>query len=391
MLEIKVIGAGAAGNKAAINLIEKGFNTKNVTLINSTSKDIPEKYRDKAIIFGQRSNSLGGCGKERDIGKNRILTDLKNGEISLDGIVDPDTRAVVIVSSTEGGSGSAATPIIAKYIKEVLGIPVIVCLLFGFYQDVRGMQNTIEICQELEGDYGIIAIANSKFLDESHDNKLKAELAANDMFVDVVETLVGKSIIPGVQNIDDTDLYKLLVTPGYMTIGKANISKIKNRPQYDKAIADAIDNTKHIDISTKGARRIGVVFDIPENINDYVDFSSNLICEEYGTPYELFTHVQSTSKEATVSWIVTGMPMPFEEIKSIYDGYLQTSNAVNKNRDSFFDEVAQLKGNQEDSMFNMLSGRKTQKTAKEDFFKGFGTDNSKPKSADKQKKPFLEY
>ena len=137
MLNLKVIGTGAAGNKAAISLIENNnFNKDFVTLINSTPKDIPDEYKDNAFIFGSKDR-LGGCGKERTIGKELFVKDLRNGVISLDNIANPDTNAVVIVSSTEGGSGSATTPIIAKYLKEVVGIPVIIVLFFGFNTDLR--------------------------------------------------------------------------------------------------------------------------------------------------------------------------------------------------------------------------------------------------------------
>lgn len=394
MLNIKVIGAGAAGNKAAINLIEKGFNINDVTLINSTAKDIPEKFRDRAIIFGQNSNTLGGCGKEREIGKKLILHDLKAGCVDLDGIADPNTRAVVIVSSTEGGSGSAATPIIAKYIKQVVGVPVIVCLFFGFNSDVRGMQNSIEICQELSDDYGIIGISNDKFLDDCNGNKLKAELSANDLFVEMIQALVGKNIVPGSQNIDDTDLYKLLVTPGYMNIGKANISKIKNISQFNSIISETIDNSKLVDISTKGAKRIGVIFDAPEGIHDYIDFSAERISQEFGLPYEMYTHVQATKNGGSVTWIATGMPMPLDEIKEIYEGYLKSSDDVNKKKDSFFDTVSEFRGNPEDGMFNMFgSKQESNKAAKDDFFKGFGLEVKDKKSTVKTSKtnPSEEY
>lgn len=375
MLNFKVIGAGAAGNKAAINLIEKGFDAKNVTLINSTIKDIPEYYRSISMIFGANSGSFGGCGKEREIGKKRMLYDLKTGNVNLDSIVDPDTNAVIIVSSTEGGSGSAATPIIAKYIKEVVGVPVIVCLLFGFNSDVRGMQNSIEICQELSDNYGIIGISNSKFLSSCNGNKLKAELAANDYFSNIVSILAGKNIFPGSQNIDDTDLFKIVTTPGYMNIGTANILKIKNLNQYNKIISDEIDNSKLMDISKKGAKRIGVIFDAPESIYDYMDFSAETIYQEFGNPYEIYTHVQNSSEtNSTVTWIVSGMPMPLNEIKDIYNGYLLESETVNKNKDSFFDEISEFKGNQEDGMFDMLSSRPDSKKAKDNFFSDFGLD-----------------
>ena len=145
MLKAKVIGTGAAGNKAAIELVNSGkFPITDITLINSTDRDIPEEYHNDAIIFGKsRPNHLGGCGKERTLGKKMFIEDIKNRKIDLDGIVDKDTNFVIIVSSTEGGSGSASAPIIAKYIRTVLNIPVVLVLFFGFNTDARGMQNSI--------------------------------------------------------------------------------------------------------------------------------------------------------------------------------------------------------------------------------------------------------
>lgn len=378
MLNLQVIGAGAAGNKAAINLIKKGFNPKNVILLNSTAKDIDPEYQDNAIIFGTHSNSLGGCGKERERGKKLILRDLVTGNVKLDSVIDLP-HAVVIVSSTEGGSGSAITPIIADYIKDVMGIPVIVCLFFGFNQDARGMQNSIEICQELSEDIGVIGISNHKFLEECSNNKFKAEEKANDLFVELINILSGNGLKPSRQNIDDTDLLKIITTPGYMCIGSAPVFKVKNIDQYNKIINDAIDNSKLVDTSKKGAKRIGAIFDIDEFLSDNVDFSSETFLEEFGTPYEMYTHVQDSGVN-TVTWIASGMPMPTEEVKAIYEEYLKRSEAVNKKVDSFFEEIAQLKGNQEDGMFNMLDNKPIGTKERDKFFEEFGLD-VKPKKS----------
>lgn len=381
MLNFKVIGAGAAGNKAAIRLIQSGFNADNVTLINSTSKDIQETFKDKAIIFGTGSDTLGGCGKERSIGKKLVLADMKSGSVDLDSIPDPDTHAIIIVTSTEGGSGSAVTPIMAKYIKEVLNIPVIICLFFGFNTDVRGMQNSIEICQELSDDYGVIGIANAKFLDES-GNTRRAEQAANDKFVELVRILSGQDIVSGEQNIDDTDLFKLVTTPGYIRIETANISKIKNADQFNKAVSAAIDSTVLMDCPD-GAKRIGMIFNMSGDISDFVDYSGTTIKKYYGIPYEMFTHVQESSNIDTLTWIATGLPMPIKEVQEIYDNYLKNSASVNKSKDSFFDAVGGMSGNQEDGMFDMLSTHRTPDDttrARSSFFQGFGiSDKTQPK------------
>lgn len=381
MLNFKVIGAGAAGNKAAIQLLKSGFNENDVVLVNSTSKDIQEEYKDKSMIFGTGSETLGGCGKERNIGKQLILSDMRSMSISFDGLCDPDTNAVIIVSSTEGGSGSAVTPIIAKYVKEVLGMPVIVCLFFGFNTDVRGMQNSIEICQELSDDYGIIGISNSKFMDAANGNQRKAEQLANEEFVRLVSILSGTSITPSEQNIDATDLYKLVTTPGYMRIESTSLQKIKNVEQFNKAVTAAIDESPLMDCTEYGAKRIGLIFDISEPIADNVDYSAATIKGVYGTPYEMFTHVQHTDRPDRLTWIVTGLMLPLDEVKEIYQKYIDASSSVNKRKDSFFTAVSEMKGNQEDGMFNMLGTKKAADAkAKASFFADFGlTQPSEPK------------
>ena len=183
MLNFKVIGCGAAGNKAVIDLVESGYDINQVILINSTPRDVPADYREKTIIFGK---GLGGCGKERALGKKMLLEDLSKDKIIPDEMVSSRDKGVVLVGSTEGGSGSSAIPILAKYFREVVGVNVICVLFFGFQDDTRGLQNSIELSQELSNDYGIIMISNAKFLKDANQNRYKAEKLANKKFIDII-------------------------------------------------------------------------------------------------------------------------------------------------------------------------------------------------------------
>ena len=381
MLKIKVIGCGAAGNKAAIELHKKGFDLKNITLINSTSRDIPADYKNNSIIFGASNETLGGCGKERNVGKALLLKDLKTGSIDIDSIVDPDTNVCIIVSSTEGGSGSGVIPILAKYIVEVIGVPVITCLFFGFNTDVRGMGNSVELCQEINSNYGVIGISNAAFLDEANGNKVKAENLANEEFCKIVRILTGQDIKPGSQNIDDTDLYKLVVTPGYMFVGSCSLKGVKNVDMFNKTISTALDNSHLIESASKSVKRIGAIFSIPQEMSDSVDYNADVFCQRYGTPYEMFTHIQEQIEPTpSISWIVAGMDLPLNEVKEIFENYKKASNEVNKKKDSFFETIASFTGNGEDAMFDMLNrSQRTSSTskAKNSFFEEYGMDAKK--------------
>jgi len=276
MLKAQVIGCGAAGNKAAIQLVESNYLGSDLSylLINSTDKDIPNDYRLHSMIFGNETYS-GGCGKERTLGKRLLLNDATNGVRAIDRKIDPECDFVVVCGSTEGGSGSASIPILSKYIKQVLHIPVIAVLFFGFNDDARGMQNSIEVCQELPEDIGVISICNSKFMSEANGNKLRAEKLANQHFCNLMRILVGKDIHESSQNIDDTDLKKLILTPGFISIETANIKGIKNIDQYNTTVSTSIDNTKSMDSPVPSAKRIGVIFNIKAE-SDNVDFNCSI-------------------------------------------------------------------------------------------------------------------
>lgn len=349
-MNAKVIGIGAAGNKAAISLIEKGIlPRKDILLVNSTIKDIPEFYRDISFQFEKDS---GGCGKERDIAKELALTSLKEGILNLDGLLDPDDSTVIIVNSSEGGTGCGASIILAKYFKEVLEANVHMFVFTGFEDDGRGLQNTVEYFQEINEQYTVQAISNKKFLEEA-GSKIKAEKLANEDFAMKIKILLGQIIVDSEQNIDETDLYKVSTTPGFMMIDWMKLDKIKNIEDFNKVMTNLIDHTKSLDISTPSAKRLGVIFNVSEKTQDYIDFSAQVLRKKLGFPYEFFYHIQNEGDVEFIAYIASGMDMPMDEIKSIYDRYLEASNRVNKNKDSFFDTISGFRGNQEDTMFNM--------------------------------------
>ena len=181
-MNVKLIGIGAAGNKAAINAVEnKVIAMEHVMLINSTLRDIPADYKGLKIEY---AGSYGGCGKERNIAYDLAMKNLQEGVIPLEDFLcveDDAKRAelVVIVTSTEGGTGSGSSAIIGTYIQEALGIQVHMFGFAGFQSDARGLKNTVEWFQEMQGNFTVECIENSKFLAECRDNKIKAEKAAN--------------------------------------------------------------------------------------------------------------------------------------------------------------------------------------------------------------------
>ena len=328
-MKAKLIGIGAAGNKAAMQAIENGvFNREDVLLINTTRKDMKDNYDDINVIIG---SGMGGCGKERNRAKNITIDSLKSEKLKIDQFPGADDDAIVIVSSSEGGTGCGSSTILAKYIREVLNLNVHLVVFTGFEDDARGLQNTVEYFQELQDNYTVEAISNKKFLATSK-NKQEAEHKANLEFCDRMRVYLGLDLVDSNQNIDETDLYKIATTPGFMTIEMAKFDGIKKQSDFDKVFEEMIYDTK----------------------SQNVGFDNKKIREELGEPFEFFTHIQTVpAGQERVCIMASGIKLPVEEVEKIYNEYKERTATVDKQKDSFFDKIGSMGMDEDDSMFNL--------------------------------------
>lgn len=363
-MKFKFIGIGAAGNKAALELVNSGVATsQEIILVNSTNKDIPKGFDGKIIII---TDDNAGAGKERSIAHEYAMTALQNGKF--DDVIEDYVDSVVIVTSVEGGTGSGSAPVITKYINKVLGKNIHIVAFMGFEDDTRGLENTIDFFKEIDFGADVQCIRNSSFMAQAEDNRLKAEELANKEFVDRMRIMKAIDLVDSVQNMDETDLYKVINSIGYKVIETYRFRKnLIDQSDFNKVIRNMILNSHSM--KSKGASRIGVILNINKASEDAVDFSFASIKEEYGEPFEIFNHIQNTEGEQSITYICSGMKMPLEEVKEIFERYKERTAEVDKSADNFFNEINQFKKEDEDSKFDMVrtsSNRST--TSKEDFF-----------------------
>lgn len=379
MIKTQVIGIGAAGNKAAMELIKSNVvPLKNVLLVNSTSKDIPEEFSSndgKVVQIG--TDDLNGCGKEREEGKALALKALQSNKLDLDAFLYPDIDIVTIVTSTEGGTGSGASVIIAKYLKEVLKMNVHVFAFTGFEEDTRGLLNTVEFFKDMSDEYTVQVVRNKKFMQATNNNLIKAEELANKEFAVRMDVLLGNSIKASNQNIDDTDLFKIATNPGYMDIQYKEIGeKVRNTSQFNDIIKEMIDDSKGMDINDPSQTLMGVIVNMPENETSSIDHEFNGLVDHYGFPFEKFKHIQNEKGMSTfIAFICTGMKIPVQEIQDIYDKYREHTSRVNKGKDEFLSALSGFTEDESDSMFNLRSRKtspvNTNDREKKDFFSSF--------------------
>lgn len=394
-MRTRLIGLGAAGNKAAIEAVERGIiPCNNVMLLNSTLKDIPADYitRNGAVCY-QFTGAYGGCGKERSRSYELCSVTLENDDIKLGQFLGVDTdeeaELVVLVSSTEGGTGSGASPLVADYINQVYGLPVHIFGLAGFEDDVRGMRNTVDFFKDMKDTFAVECISNQRFLDDAKGNRLKAEALANTEFATKLSVLMGIAIRDAVHNIDPTDLLKLSTQTGYMMIESYIFKdKIKTQAQFQQAVTEMIAHSKALD-PAGSEKKLGVIINIREEATDYIDYSE--IENKFGVPYERYEHIQHEEEMPEfISFIAGGLDMPIESVEETYNKYKESLEKVNKASDNFFSKIQDKAIDSSDHMFD-LDAQKKNTVSKDSFFKNKKAGVNKTVQAKSQSNNSEEY
>lgn len=349
-METLVLGVGAAGNKAVIAALENEIiDESHAKLLNTTISDIPEKYKNTDVIM-KFSSGLGGCGKEPSKGKKAIFTAITTHEVEFGSIVPLGTKQVAIVTSTEGGTGSGATPVIAKYF-EAMNLPVHIFAFIGFQDEARGINNTLNFFKELSSNIILHTIQNDAFKDYT-GNYTKAEEAANEEFASQLEILIGSKMIPSSQNIDDTDHYKIATTPGYMDIKHIDLTGMKNTEMVDKAIISIFENGNNLDY-TASCKRLAIIINASQKIQDAVDEQFKVIKRYTGEPFEIYRHIQNNNDTDYMDIIVSGLAYPEKSIIDMNTKYTSIKNKLNASTKGFDEIFADMNMDDDEDEFNM--------------------------------------
>lgn len=357
-MNLFVFGIGAAGNKAAIEAIESGvIQEDKVKLVNTTTKDIPDEYKMGKDMVVQFASVLGGCGKEPDKGYQAMVTALQEGKIDFQSMVPEDTQEIVLVTSTEGGTGCGATPVLVKYF-NAMNIPVHVFALVGFQDEIRGIDNTLKFFQRLGDDVILHTIMNDQFLDPISGSYSEAEVKANKEFAKQLEIIIGSKTIPSSQNIDDTDRYKTTSQIGYMDIKHIDISKVKNMEAFDDVIIKAFNNSKCLEYDA-GCKRVAVIINASEKIQGCVDSTFSVIKRFTGEPVETFRHTQNDkSGDEYLDLIVSGIQFPEKGFRDISKHYKELKAKLNKDSKSMDDIFSNIDIDSDDEFDMNVKERK---------------------------------
>ena len=247
---IKVIGIGGGGGNAVNHMIKQGLQGVKFICANTDTQDLSSSPAEEKIQLGVETSKGLGAGMNPEIGRASAE---EAGE-SIRALLS-DTNMLFITAGFGGGTGTGASPVIAKIAKEMDILTVgVVTKPFEWEGEERSALAE-EGLQDLEQHVdSLIVIPNDRLQSLGERITLfNAFQAANEVLLNSVQGIVELVTVPGVINLDFADVKAVMGKKGRSIMG----SSIASGPDRARlAIEQAINSPLLEDISLDGASGI---------------------------------------------------------------------------------------------------------------------------------------
>jgi cell division protein FtsZ len=253
--KIRVVGIGGAGCNAIGSMIEHGsIQGVDFVAINTDAQALLLNKAETKVQIGE--NITKGLGSGGDPENGRLAAEESEEKIKhmLEG-----SDMVFLTAGMGGGTGTGATPIVAKIAKELGALTVVVVTKPFLFEGTRRMVTAEEGLENLKDKADtLIVIPNQRILDVV-DRKLSlldAFKVADSVLTQGVQGISEIITLPGLINVDFADVRTIMSDAGSSLMG-IGTGMGENRAQI--AARSAISSPL-LEISMDGAR--GVLFNI---------------------------------------------------------------------------------------------------------------------------------
>ena len=253
---IKVIGVGGAGGNTVNSMIDNGSNSEIEFIVaNTDSQALALSKASHKVQLGIKSTKGLGTGADPEIG-------MRAAEEDLDKLLEVvgDADIVFLAAGMGGGTGSGASPVIARALRERNILTIAVVTKPFMFEGRRRARVAHDAVKSLRADVDtLLIVPNEKLLDvaEVGVSMIDAFAMVNDVLDQSVRGISNIIIKPGHINVDFADLSAIMRDMGLAVMGTGKSSG-ENRAQ--EAAMSAISSPLLESMSIKGAK--GVLLNI---------------------------------------------------------------------------------------------------------------------------------
>jgi len=232
---IKVLGIGGGGNNAVNHMFEKGIRDVNFVVCNTDHQALTKSQVPIKVQIGESLTEGRGAGSKPEIGRQAAIENIDDVMDALSG----NTKMVFITTGMGGGTGTGATPVIAKACKEA-GLLTIAVVTIPFKSEgkVRIMQ-AIDGVTELKDHVDSLLVINNEKLREIYGNQpvSTAFAKADDILTTAVKGIAEIITVTGYINVDFADVETVMKNSGVAIMG---MGKASGESRATKAIENAL-------------------------------------------------------------------------------------------------------------------------------------------------------
>ena len=323
--KITVIGVGGAGNNAVRNMIESDLQGVNFVVANTDVQALELNPAERKIRLGNNITEGLGAGANPEVGAAAA-------EESFDEITEAirGSHMVFITAGMGGGTGTGASPVVARAAKEMGVLTVaVVTKPFGFEgsRRLKQAESGIEELQQYVDTVIVIPNQNLFRIATERTTLMEAFKMADDVLYKGVRGVTDLMVVPGFINLDFNDIKTVMSEMGQAMMGTG---QAEGERRAIMAAEMAISSPLLDGISMQGAR--GVLINItggPDMTLYEVDEAANRIREEvdgeaniiFGTAFdpEMEGHIR-------VSVVATGLGAIVTQRRMTTDTSLKTRN-----------------------------------------------------------------
>jgi cell division protein FtsZ len=271
--KIRVMGIGGGGGNALNSMIsQSSIQGVDFIAVNTDAQALLLNQAATKVQIGEEYTKGLGSGGNPEVGETAAEESYEKLKDILDG-----TDMVFLTAGMGGGTGTGATPVIARAAKEVGALTVAVVTKPFTFEGTRRMVSAEEGIEQLKDKVDtLITIPNQRILDvvDKKLSLLEAFKVADSVLTQGVQGISDLITMPGLINVDFADVRTIMQNAGSSLMGiGTGVGENRAQAAARSAIASPL-----LEITMDGAR--GVLFNViggPDLTMNEVDEAAKII------------------------------------------------------------------------------------------------------------------
>lgn len=217
LVKIKVIGVGGGGGNAINEMISSGADGVEYIAINTDKQDLDKSLADIKLQIGTKLTKGQGAGADPSVGASAAEEDIEKIKALLD-----DTDMVFIAAGMGGGTGTGASPIVAKLAREMGVLTVAVVTKPFTFERKKRMKNAESGIEKLKQVVDSILVIPNDRLFQLPDKSITLEEAfkeANKILKIGIKGIAHLIVKGGLINLDFSDIKTVISNSGTAVLG----------------------------------------------------------------------------------------------------------------------------------------------------------------------------